>query len=186
MLDKPQFFYAGIGSRDTPRDVLSRINKLAQRLALLGFTLRSGGAKGADLAFENGSIKNNGNEEIYLPYQYFNHNPSDLYEITPQALSLAEKYHPNWSSVTEKNRNYHARNSYQVLGFNLDSPSLFIACWTEDGCEQQSQRTIKTGGTGQAISIANDYGIPVFNLRNPDALSRMADFLKSKGLVANS
>lgn len=39
-----------------------------------GFLLRSGHARGADLAFESG-VTNPRNMEIYLPWQKFNHAP---------------------------------------------------------------------------------------------------------------
>lgn len=43
-------YYAGIGSRETPTRVLQLMIKAAQRLAQRGYTLRSGGADGADAA----------------------------------------------------------------------------------------------------------------------------------------
>jgi predicted Rossmann fold nucleotide-binding protein DprA/Smf involved in DNA uptake len=44
--------YAGIGSRQTPPDVLRRMTRYAQRLQELGWVLRSGGAAGADTTFQ--------------------------------------------------------------------------------------------------------------------------------------
>lgn len=49
-----------------------------------------------------------------------------------------------------------ARNAHQLLGNSLKSPSLFILCWTDGGRV--------TGGTGQALRMAPDLGIPVINL----------------------
>ena len=42
-----------------------------------------------------------------------------------------------------------------MLGLDLNTPSNFIICWTEDGKGQ--------GGTGQALRIARDYDIPCFD-----------------------
>ena len=50
-------FYAGIGSRETPVNILYMMKKLARALGKSDWTLRSGGAKGADSAFYSG-IKN--------------------------------------------------------------------------------------------------------------------------------
>jgi len=47
-------YYAGIGSRSTPDNVLGIMEKLGIVLAKKGFILRSGGADGADKAFEKG------------------------------------------------------------------------------------------------------------------------------------
>lgn len=48
------------------------------------------------------------------------------------------------------------RNGCQVLGLELDKPSNMVICYTPDG--------LPSGGTGQAIRIAESYRIPVINL----------------------
>ncbi len=64
-----------------------------------------------------------------------------------------------------------ARNSQQILGQNLNDYCAFVVCWTPDGAENAT--TKQSGGTGQAIRIANHYGIPVINLYNPDGVTRI-------------
>ena len=44
--------YAGVGSRETPLLVQQRMTKIAAQLSKLGYVLYSGGAEGADSAFE--------------------------------------------------------------------------------------------------------------------------------------
>ena len=143
--------YAGIGSRETPDAVLRQMTTIAVWLHQKGFTLRTGGASGADSAFERGS---GSKKEIYRPR-----------DATPAAMELASKFHPAWNRCSEYAKNLHARNGFQVLGINLDSPSNFVVCWTKDGKA--------SGGTGQAIRIATHYGIPVFNLHDASAEARM-------------
>ena len=46
--------YAGVGARKTPADVLGWMERIAAGMATQGWTLRSGGARGADSAFERG------------------------------------------------------------------------------------------------------------------------------------
>ena len=58
--------YAGIGSRETPIEIQSKMSKVAKMLEEKGYTLRSGGADGADFAFEKGLAKTSKNKEIYL------------------------------------------------------------------------------------------------------------------------
>jgi hypothetical protein len=83
-------------------------------------------------------------------------------------MELAKEYHPAWGRLTQGGQKLMARNAYQVLGYTLDVPADFIVCWTVKG--------LKTGGTGQALRMADDYGIPVFNLfHGTDALKK---FLK--------
>ena len=59
-------YYAGVGSRETPLDVLKTMWKIGNYLATKGYTLRSGGAKGADTAFENGCDSVIGSKEISM------------------------------------------------------------------------------------------------------------------------
>lgn len=83
-------YYTGIGSRSTPKDILNIMVKLSAKLNKEGYILRSGGADGADLAFEQAST----NKEIYLPWKGFNNNPSHLYEQSAEAFIVAKEFHP--------------------------------------------------------------------------------------------
>lgn len=157
--------YTGVGSRKTPPEILSLMRQIAGRLASLGFILRSGGAAGADSAFESGAA---GKCEIYLAS-----------DATEAAARIASSFHPAWHRCSEFARNLHARNAFQVLGRNLKSPSKFVVCWTRDGAIDHGERSIETGGTGTAISIASENGIPVFNLARSDHRHRLERFLKS-------
>lgn len=152
------FKYTGIGSRQTPADILADMTRVASNLELTGFTLRSGGAAGADSAFEAG-VEHYQHKEIYLPWRGFNNNASGLYGVSEPALAMAEKYHPAWHRCSPAARKFHARNCYQVLGQSLNDPSDFVLCWTPNGQVE--------GGTGQALRIAQHHGIPIFNMQQP-------------------
>jgi hypothetical protein len=54
----------GVGSRETTDEALALMAKIARVFSEKGFTLRSGGAKGADSAFEDNWA---GKKEIFLP-----------------------------------------------------------------------------------------------------------------------
>lgn len=169
------YVYAGIGSRETPVDVATKMTELAVRLAALGYTLRSGGAPGADTFFEMGAKS----KQIFLPWKGFNKNPSNLYVVSDEALALASDHHPAWDKLPDSVKKLMGRNAYQVLGLELDSPSEFLVCWTPDGCESHLTRTAKTGGTGLAISIASKLGIPIYNLCSRDSLESFELLLKA-------
>ncbi len=158
-------YYAGIGSRQTPQSLRVDINNVSVFLERYGYILRSGGASGADTFFEEKVSK----KEIYLPWKGFNKNESKLYTITPAALKLAEKYHPKWSMLTSSGRSFMARNCYQVLGYDLNTSVKFILCYTTDG--------YATGGTGQAIRIAEDMNIPVINMYFDDWKDKLKKLL---------
>ncbi len=172
-------YYTGVGSRQTPQPVLEQMEALAACLARAGFVLRSGGAEGADTAFERGARGVAGSQmQIYLPWRRFNGNPSPLYTVDRRALDVASRTHPAWHRLSQAARKLHGRNCYQVLGLNLDAPSLFLACWTADGCESARTRSASTGGTGTAIELAERHGVPVFNLGRPGRSAALREWIE--------
>ena len=147
-------YYTGVGSRETPPDIIEKIKKIAKFMGEQGYILRSGGADGADAAFEIGCGSHP--KEIYLPWKGFNGSNSANYMVYGDALLLASKIHPAWFNLTDAAQKLHGRNCYQVLGEDLKHPSSVLICWTHNGEE--------TGGTRTAIVLAKQKGIPVINL----------------------
>lgn len=146
-------YYTGIGSRETPSHICNEMRLIACLLFGRGYILRSGGADGADLAFEEGAANR---KEIFLPWKGFNGSTSSLYNINPLAFEIASKYHPVWHQLKDSHKKMHARNVHQVLGLNLNDPVDFVVCYTVDGK--------LSGGTATAMRIARDKDIPIFNL----------------------
>lgn len=144
--------YAGIGSRKTPITIQSKMTEIAKALSRSDYCLYSGGAEGADTAFENGAKF----KKIYLPWDGFNGKTvCDNYVVPPPNLNFVKKYHPKPNCLSESSLKLMSRNTYQVLGLDLNSPVDFVLCWTKDGKP--------SGGTGQALRIAKNYNIPIFN-----------------------
>ena len=168
-------YYAGIGSRETPPRELARMEKIGKLLGELGYTLRSGGAKGADQAFETGARSINAPIETWNPSQsYF-----PLHEwATDKASDVC------WEFPLEKMKAYTisliTRNMYQVFGDEEDAlkPVDFVVYWCP------SDPLIKgreSGGTRYAVRAAHEAGIPTYNLRTQ--VEEFASFLK--GLKEN-
>lgn len=179
-------WYAGVGSRETPADVQELMTKIAMALEKGNYRLRSGGATGADSAFEAGII-DDVNKSIYLPYKGFNKNKSSKYDTpSEEALAWAKKAHPYFEKLGDFARSAHARNAHQVLGDKLNDPVKFVVCWTPDGAESTDEchSTDVTGGTRTAIVIATMNNIPVFNLARPDGLSRLRAFVRNEPVPA--
>ncbi|AMO43504.1 hypothetical protein [Pseudomonas phage K4] len=170
-------FYSGIGSRETPEEIQAEMTRLASFLEANRFILRSGGADGADMAFENG-VNDKEYKHIYLPWKEFNDNKSHRYPAKPEAFEVASKFHPAWSYLKQGAKRLHARNVHQVLGDKLDTPSKVIICWTPDGCEDGKNTSKATGGTGGAIRIATHYNIPIVNMTNDKWQSRLNEILE--------
>ncbi len=158
--------YTGVGSRQTPPVIQQAFQQIAYLLSQHGWTLRSGGAEGADQAFEAGAVRGfdappgTGSREIFLPWKGFNRSASYLHTPTPEAFRIAEKTHPAWHRCSQSAQKMHARNVHQVLGADLQSPTMFVVCWTEGGG--------LVGGTATAIRLAQRFEIPVFNFGNEE------------------
>lgn len=170
--------YAGIGSRETPNHILNLMTRIATRMEELGFTLRSGGAQGADTAFEKGTKEI---REIYLPWPGYGYRKSSDGAIVPfkepwlmeDALRISANAHPAWNNCSNAVRSLHARNVAQVLGPDLLSHSKLVICWTRGASGG--------GGTGQALRIAKQVGIPIFDLGACDKTQDYDEFLKEMG-----
>lgn len=148
-------YYAGIGSRELPKNVYKFFIALGRYYAQQGFILRSGGANGSDSAFEEGCDLVGGAKEIYLPWKDFNNNKSSLYNTPPDADKIAARIHPAWDKLSQGAKKLHSRNICQILGQDMQTPVKFVLCYTQNG--------VTTGGTATAINLAKEHNIPVFN-----------------------
>lgn len=151
-------YYTGIGARSTPLETLKLMQTIGAVFAK-SWILRSGGANGADAAFESGAHSVDGPTEIFLPWKGFNNNKSHLWikdSIYTEASKIASEYHPAWHNCSQAVKKLHARNVQQILGENLDTPSQMVIAWTPNGED--------VGGTATAIKLARKYNIPVYNL----------------------
>ncbi len=177
--------YAGIGARITPGNILDDDTALgacssyAKLLAVGGFILRSGGANGADYAFETGCDSEDGNKEIFIPWEGFNGSKSLLFNIPDKAFEIAKDVYGinRWGNCKDSVKKLMARTIMQITGADLVDPCEFVICWTPDGCTTKEARTPKTGGTGQAIAYADTLKIPIYNLANQLSKHFLLDFL---------
>lgn len=182
-------YYAGIGSRQTPDEIKTLITRIAIKLSEKGLILRSGGADGADEAFQKGVEIAKGKMEIYLPWNGFNNLSNGFGQAIlvqdkasrRRAETLAAQFHPAYNSLSQGAKKLMQRNVHQVLGeiINISKKSSFILCWTKDGADGTNILvTQTTGGTGQAIRIALHYGIQIRNLGNSETLKKWSDWVE--------
>lgn len=137
-------------------EVALHMSALAQMFGRAGIILRSGAADGADTAFETGCDLVNGPKEIYLPWQGFNNSKSNIFGPYPKrAAEIAKDLHPEWGKCDSDARKLHTRNVPQVLGRDLNQPSLAMFCWTPHG--------MYLGGTAMAMRVAGVYNVPLYN-----------------------
>lgn len=173
--------YAGIGSRKTPPEYCRVMTDIARQLSPTGWLLRSGGAAGADLAFERGAV----HKQIHLPWDGYNntrengttHIVPDLNKETnplaTQIVDIAARHHPAWDKLSDTVRLFMCRNTTIVLGMDLASYAKMVVCWTENG------KLI--GGTAHGIKIAHAFDIPVFNIALQEDQVKLCKFVLQYG-----
>lgn len=159
--------YTGVGSRDTPRPIAVLMCAFAIEMRERGFRLRSGGADGADLAFESGAGVS---KEIYLPFSKFNGSDSKLDKIPERCFEIASNVHPAWGACNDFAAKAHSRNVMQVFGADIESPTEFVVCWTKDGAIDAAS-SVNSGGTRTAIVLAEMADILVLNMARSDHLA---------------
>jgi hypothetical protein len=152
--------------------VLALMTRIARKLDELGWTMRSGGAPGADTAFENGSTR----KEIYLPWRGFNGRTECVRSsATFEAYKIAARHHPTFNHGLQSARDLLARNTHEVLGADCNAPSSFALTWTKEG--SIGPATGLSGGTNQTIRVAYAYNVQVFNLKREDHRAEWEKFV---------
>jgi hypothetical protein len=154
-----------IGSRETPEWVLEEMKRIMNEHIEEGYIVRSGGAAGADHVATQFAPPEY--REIYLPWDSFNglyHNGKDIlrWDFSPvkkDATATAQEVRDILGApplTKQSHINFHSRNMMQVLGYNLDTPSDVVLCYT-DGARM-------IGGTASAIMLARLLEIKIINL----------------------
>ena len=179
-------FFTGVGSRETPKEILDLMREYSKVMALLGWPFRSGGADGADAAFYDGWCDASEEAEIpcgeiYLPWDGFNDfMPSDPCcilvtdkRIIQKAQEILQTVHPAYNKLTRGPLALHTRNVYQVLGADLKTPSKGLIAYAK-----LDKHGEPTGGTRTAIKIAEKYGVKVRNLVKDEDRKFILDFVE--------
>jgi hypothetical protein len=193
-LDKPTMTYAGIGSRETPEDVLNLMTEAAKYLESLGYTLNTGKtfiARPSNdpkyqkqyeerLAF---SKKNNGkvglDEEGADRAFSLGTTKKNLFGVNApvgkKELTVMEEIHPAPDKLTEGAKKLMARNTNQIFGENLDTPVDFVLFYAKE----TSNPLRVAGGTGQAVEMARRKRIPTINMSKPNWKKKLDEILNN-------
>lgn len=163
----PTMTYAGIGSRETPSEVLKQMTEIAKELESRGYTLNTGitfGGKkeGADKAFSDGATKKN----LFSP---------EKQGSRKKEQAIAKEIHPKPEALSEGGLKLMARNTNQIFGDDLDTPVDFVLFYAK---EDISNPLRPQGGTGQAVEIARRKGIPTINMADTNWRNQLEDAIK--------
>ena len=173
------FAYAGVGSRRTPPEILDAMSDIAQTLGDAGTALSTGGADGADKAFETGALRTDAPITVHTPWPGYNgYRPGrdpetdiDIVHPKPAATiegrgyaELAREHHPYWKRCGRGARALFVRN-VSILAGALDDdggilPVRAVIAWTPNGLPVGRE----AGGTGHTLRTAASLDIPCVNL----------------------
>lgn len=142
-------YYAGIGSRKITSEGIKLAKKISSQLDVLGYTLRSGGAVGADTAFESMASR----KEIFRPSRNYGNSLNTAIQLM---TNISETFGLNFRNFKEYTQLLIARNAFQILGTDLKTHSAFVVCWTPNA--------EFVGGTRWALQLAMNNNIPIYNI----------------------
>jgi hypothetical protein len=163
----PTMTYAGIGSRQSPQDVLNLMTEAAKYLETKGYTLNTGVTfngkeEGADGAFSKGTSKKN----LFSP---------ENQGSRTKEQTIAKEVHPNPNALSAAALKLMARNTNQVFGENLDTPVDFVLFYAKESGGIRPE-----GGTGQAVEMARRKGIPTINMADDNWRDQLKTVISKK------
>jgi hypothetical protein len=159
-----------IGSRETPSEILSQLTVISEFFAKNKWTLRTGGAVGADDAGLMGFKKvKDSTVELYLPWQGYNEHYNGIL-WSQENWNEASKHHPVWDELSLNSKIFHSRNIAIALGVTNQVFTDVVICWTLEGEEK--------GGSAMVIKLAKLHKIPLFNLGNKMGLTKLRKWCK--------
>lgn len=185
--------YTGIGSRETPAEVVGVMEDAAYRLARMGFVLRSGKAAGADAAFQRGAQRFEGAKcEIFIPWRGFTGGDGlvNTWDITLDAVDRqypehakmrwdwVKEVHGGWERLSQGARKLHERNVHQLFGADLGNAYLnqskFVLYYA-----LETKKGDPKGGTATCVNLAKKQGIRTLNLLHGENHEVLEKFLLS-------
>lgn len=162
-------------------DVIKLFVSIAKSLKSRSYTFRHNNS--ADDKIANEILKIEGIiTESYLPWGKFNSNITKpkRWSGSQEAYSIAMAYHAKFKELPPAIRAILASHVDALLGHECLDPVNFLLCWTECGSEKYSNKMDfkKAGNLPFILKICEDANIPVFNLKNKEALNNL------KGLMS--
>lgn len=174
-----KYYWAGIGSRETPPEILKMMTQIGYLLGVSGGVCKTGAALGADQSFAEGAYIA-GDVVLLLPWSTYekewvgNHHRAIVRVLVPQTHTAAMEsvnLHPAiiaGRTLSQAVVKLHARNYLIIEGCK------FVVCWAPLDAQGNPK-----GGTGQGCKIAEAKGIPIYNLAVPETLNAFtADIIK--------
>lgn len=152
--------YAVMSNDQIPEHALRQIQHAVERLNNKGFTARTNCSKGAAMAIEQIATS----KELILPWSGFEGRETKMGWTTGTALATTGRYHQSWDGLSDAVKKIIASGVRLIAGDKMNSPALFLICWSQDGANHGTQVNKGTGNLSIPLSVASDLLIPIFNL----------------------
>ena len=165
--------YAGVGSRETPEDILELMSELGKALCEDGWILSSGDAIGADRAFYEGARRAsnfseamvriylsrngfwNGHEAVYVGSKPGLLDATTFTDTYEQAKQMALEARGSFERLSPGGIALHTRNVFQIHGHTLQDKVKALVYW---GIPKGKGEKVH-GGTNTALQLAIKSGI---------------------------
>lgn len=169
VIKEPYIPVAFFIDREFPQEVKDKFYKLISQFINKKYMVR---VNGDDKEF-NDRIKTLSDKyiEFHLPWKLFNDIDSKHYFSTLSSQEIAKKHFSGWDKIPNSVRAFLSRNVRLLMGTKLNSPSLCLITWSEDGAHTKAEVTQKTGKASFIIKVASYYGFPVINLARKEAIA---------------
>lgn len=165
------------GNARAPEQLVPLIREIADMFRRAGFELRTGGMDGLGKLVSD----NVPDVELHLPWKDFNQIPNAASSFnSDECKEYAKRYLPDWGNLKDSHQAFYCKNVRLVLGKSLKQPCQIAIIWSEDGVEGENTRTQQSMHAGHIAAMCRDMRIPVINLHNPDAVSRVRKFLEGQ------
>lgn len=168
--------------KELSSDLKTKFIELAKVLNTKGYTFRhSGDSKDS---MQNSILDlDDMKSESYLPWKKFNSDITTptLAKPVGDAYEIAINSHKGYAKLPGAVRTILARDVHVTLGKDLVHPISFLLAYTDNGVESLDGKVDfkVTGNLAFYLKVAEDANVPVFNLKNSDAIKRLIDYIKS-------
>lgn len=147
-------------------------------------TMRSAHATETDMIVSKGARY----VEYHTPWKGFAPRNGEAVEVkgagssfnTDECFEYAKRYFVgDFEQAPKLIRALNAKNARLLFGKNLKNPTQLVIVWSEDGVEAAASTTSRSGNVGHLVRLASAAGIPVINIKSPNAESRLTSFLEN-------
>lgn len=185
----PAFTVAIYLNKETPAEVIDRVKNLVSSLLKTRFSVRykTVGEAAIDIpVFEaaNAASLSYTTIELIIPWKEFSMEflpmSKHLTKVGYGAKRVTAAITEGWVGLKPAIKAFRGTETHLVLGKAGISPAVAIVTYSNDGAEKLESLTQETKFNKNVYRMAKMFNIPIFNLRDSDAVNRLerrlADF----------